>query len=55
VNALPVLVPPCAAGAKPTISNFASLSPKPGTGLPQYFSFIFCLLFSSFYFFDKIN
>ena len=42
VNALPVLVPPCAAGAKPKIINFALLSPKPVTGLPQYFSLIFC-------------
>ena len=46
VNARPVLVPPCAAGAKPMIINFAFKSPKPVTGLPQYFSLIFCFLFS---------
>ena len=35
VNALPVLVPPCAAGAKPIIANFELIFPKPGTGFPQ--------------------
>jgi hypothetical protein len=35
VKALPVLVPPCAAGAKPKIKIFPFLSPKPVTGLPQ--------------------
>ena len=35
VKALPVLVPPCAAGARPTINNFAFISPKPVTGLAQ--------------------
>ena len=35
VNALPVLVPPWAAGAKPIIANFEFKFPKPGTGLPQ--------------------
>ena len=29
VKALPVLVPPCAAGARPTINSFAFISPKP--------------------------
>ena len=54
VKALPVLVPPCAAGAKPIIINFALVSPKPVTGFPQYFSFIFCFLFSSDIFFIKL-
>ena len=35
VKALPVLVPPCAAGASPKINIFPFLSPKPVTGLPQ--------------------
>ena len=35
VKALPVLVPPWAAGANPSIKIFASISPKPVTGLPQ--------------------
>ena len=46
VNALPVLVPPWAAGANPKIKIFASESPKPVTGFAQYFSLIFCFLFS---------
>ena len=35
VKALPVLVPPCAAGANPIIKIFASITPKPVTGFPQ--------------------
>ena len=35
VNALPVRVPPCAAGANPIIKIFASILPKPVTGFPQ--------------------
>jgi hypothetical protein len=35
VKALPVLVPPCAAGARPTINSLASISPNPVTGLAQ--------------------
>ena len=35
VKALPVLVPPWAAGARPIIANFESRFPNPGTGLPQ--------------------
>src|SRR3972149_2738668 len=38
VNIRPVLFPPCAAGAKPTIKILPLTSPKPGSGLPQYFS-----------------
>ena len=30
---------PCAPGAKPTMSIFGFVEPKPVTGLPQYFSF----------------
>ena len=44
VNTLPVLVPPCAAGAKPTNNIFALVSPKPVIGFPQYFSFKNCFL-----------
>ena len=36
VKALPVLVPPWAAGARPIIIILALKSPKPVTGLPQY-------------------
>src|ERR1700751_5935208 len=32
----PVRFAPCAAGARPRISNCAWPSPNPGTGLPQY-------------------
>ena len=35
VNALPVLVPPCAAGARPRIISLAFVSPKPVTGFAQ--------------------
>jgi len=35
VKALPVLVPPCAAGARPTINSLALISPNPVTGLAQ--------------------
>ena len=35
VNALPVLVPPWAAGANPKIKSLALISPNPATGLPQ--------------------
>ena len=35
VKTLPVLLPPCAAGAKPMIINFAFLFPYPITGFPQ--------------------
>ena len=35
VNGLPVLVPPCAAGAKPKIRSFELDLPNPVTGLPQ--------------------
>ena len=35
VKALPVLVPPWAAGANPKISIFAFISPNPVTGFPQ--------------------
>ncbi|CAM5696374.1 hypothetical protein SALBM311S_01050 [Streptomyces alboniger] len=36
VNIRPVRLPPCAAGARPTISIRAFGGPKPGTGRPQY-------------------
>src|SRR2546427_1634856 len=36
VKTRPVLFPPCAAGARPTINNEALGSPNPGIGLPQY-------------------
>ena len=35
VNALPVLVPPWAAGANPKIKSLAFTSPNPVTGFPQ--------------------
>jgi len=35
VNARPVLVPPCAAGANPIIANLEFDFPKPGTGFSQ--------------------
>ena len=35
VNTLPVLVPPCAAGASPTKRIFPFVSPNPVIGLPQ--------------------
>ena len=35
VKALPVLVPPWAAGARPNIKSLALVSPNPDTGLPQ--------------------
>ena len=54
VKALPVLVPPWAAGAKPIMANFEFKSPNPGTGLPQYISSIFCFLFCT-YFLNKFN
>src|SRR5579885_1406846 len=38
VNILPVLLPPCAAGANPIINSLALISPKLGRGFPQYFS-----------------
>src|SRR5437867_8694460 len=38
VNILPVLLPPCAAGASPTISSLAFGSPQLGTGRAQYAS-----------------
>ena len=51
VNTLPVLVPPCAAGAKPTKRIFPFASPKPVMGLPQYFSLMNCfLLFCDIFF-----
>ena len=34
-NILPVRLPPCAAGAKPTINSLASRSPKPAKGRAQ--------------------
>ena len=37
------------------IINFAFKSPKPVTGLPQYFSLIFCFLFSKDIFFIKLD
>ena len=38
VNMRPVLLAPCAAGAKPTTQTVAFGSPNPGTALPQYSS-----------------
>jgi hypothetical protein len=38
VNILPVLLPPCAAGASPTINNRACGSPQLGNGRAQYSS-----------------
>ena len=35
VKALPVRVPPWAAGANPIIKIFASIAPKPVSGFPQ--------------------
>ena len=35
VKALPVLVPPWAAGARPNIKSLALVFPNPVTGLPQ--------------------
>ena len=37
VNTLPVLLPPCAAGANPTKRILPFISPNPVIGLPQYF------------------
>ena len=36
VKTRPVRLPPCAAGARPTMSSRAAGSPKPGTGRAQY-------------------
>src|SRR3954453_11701834 len=36
VKIRPVRLPPCAAGASPTMAMVAAGSPKPGTGRPQY-------------------
>jgi hypothetical protein len=51
VKTRPVLFPPCAAGANPTITICASAGPNPVTGLPQYSSSInarrFCTATSS--------
>jgi hypothetical protein len=38
VNMRPVLLAPCAAGARPITHTDADGSPKPGTPLPQYSS-----------------
>jgi hypothetical protein len=36
VNTRPVRLPPCAAGAKPTITTRGRTDPHPGIGRPQY-------------------
>jgi hypothetical protein len=38
VKMRPVRLPPCAAGASPTINSRAVASPNPGSGRPQYVS-----------------
>ncbi len=38
MNIRPVRLPPCAAGARPTIASLAAGSPNPATGRPQYAS-----------------
>ena len=38
VNTRPVRFAPCAAGARPEHEHARRGSPKPGTGLPQYWS-----------------
>ena len=45
VKTLPVLVAPCAAGARPTNNILALISPKPVIGFPQYFWSMNCFLF----------
>src|SRR5919112_4879627 len=45
VNILPVLFPPCAAGARPMMIKLALRSPNPHTGLDQYSIFLNLLTF----------